>query len=680
MRQRTHSAASVNTATGLLYFSLFLVAALFVLGSINVSTGANASTNPSARHHDGAPSAPSTLPPIPPRMPVYFNFGLFNTDVNSAPASIPWDFRYQYLAGGVNTGNGWATWNTPPGQYATNYIQDARSRGMIPAFMYYQILQSAPNYDEYQNMQNAGTMYSYFADWKLLMTRSAQAGGTIVVMLEGDLTGVMQQRSTNDDATTVHASVASSGYPDAANFGDNFKGMYQTMLHMRNLYAPNVLVTVDVSDWGEGDDLVLSLHADPTYDWQHHADRTAAFLNSLGSGFDMLSWDPSDRDAAWYQATRGINNWWDDTNVTQPTFNTMGAWIGRIVQETNKRVVMWQVPNGNRVYRSENNTSGHWQDNRAEYFLNPATGRQHVQDWANLGVLGIWWGAGEGDQTHYDDSNGDGITNPPPINGNNQVAQNADDDGGYIRVGSSAYYAQGPVYLPGGVPPTPTATPICGTAFEDVPAGSTFYQYVTCLICQGIVSGYACGGPGEPCDPAHDPYFRPNSSVTRGQLAKIVSQAAGFNEQITVQTFQDVAAGSTFFNYVGRLATRGIMAGYTCGNPEPCVPPRNLPYFRPSGKATRGQLAKIVSKAANYTEPVSGQTFQDVPPASTFYDYIERLAGRGIIGGYSCGHLEPCVPPANLPYFRPNGTVTRGQTSKVVSSAFFQQCPLSLRH
>ena len=60
-------------------------------------------------------------------------------------------------------------------------------------------------------------------------------------MLEGDLTGVMQQRATNDDATTVPAHVASSGYPDAAGYPNNFKGMYQALLHMRDLYAPNVL-------------------------------------------------------------------------------------------------------------------------------------------------------------------------------------------------------------------------------------------------------------------------------------------------------------------------------------------------------------------------------------------------------------------------------------------------------
>jgi hypothetical protein len=214
-------------------------------------------------------------------------------------------------------------------------------------------------------------------------------------------------------------------------------------------------------------------------------------------------------------------------------------------------------------------------------------------------------------------------------------------------------------------------------AFTDVPPGSTFYSYVTCLLCHNIVSGYPCGGPGEPCNPSNDPYFRPNGSVTRGQIAKIVSLAAGFNEQVDTHTFQDVAPGSTFYVYVERLATRGIMAGYPCGSPEPCVPPNNRPYFRPNSNATRGQIAKIVANAANFNDPVSGQTFQDVAPGSTFYTYIERLASRNIIGGYLCGGShEPCVPPNNRPYFRPNGTVTRGQTSKIVSSTFFPQCSI----
>ncbi|MEO5952977.1 MAG: metallophosphoesterase, partial [Chloroflexia bacterium] len=44
----------------------------------------------------------------------------------------------------------------------------------------------------------------------------------------------------------------------------------------------------------------------------------------------------------------------------------------------------------------------------------------------------------------------------------------------------------------------PTATPtICSLQFTDVPPAATFYSFVHCLTCLGIISGYPCGGPGE---------------------------------------------------------------------------------------------------------------------------------------------------------------------------------------
>ncbi len=226
---------------------------------------------------------------------------------------------------------------------------------------------------------------------------------------------------------------------------------------------------------------------------------------------------------------------------------------------------------------------------------------------------------------------------------------------------------------------TPTAT-VCPVQFTDVPNGSTFYTFVRCLACRGIVGGYPCGGPGEPCPGA---YFRPNTNVTRGQVSKIVSESAGFQDVIpsTQQTFEDVAPGSTFALWVERLSMRGIIGGYPCGGPfEPCVAPANRPYFRPNNPVTRGQLAKIVSGAAGYTETPAAQTFEDVPPSGTFYLYVERLSTRGIIGGYPCGGpFEPCVAPANRPYFRPNNTATRGQMSKIAANAFFPNCATPAR-
>jgi hypothetical protein len=208
---------------------------------------------------------------------------------------------------------------------------------------------------------------------------------------------------------------------------------------------------------------------------------------------------------------------------------------------------------------------------------------------------------------------------------------------------------------------TATETPHpCTVAFNDVPPESTFYPYVMCLACKGIVGGY------------EDGTFRPNNSVTRGQLSKIVSNAAGFNEPVGAQTFEDVVPGSTFYEFIERMASRDITGGYTCGGAgEPCVAPGNRPYFRPNGNATRGQRSKIVSEAAGFNEPVGGQMFEDVVPGSTFYVWIERLALRGVISGYPCGEAgEPCISPENKPYFRPGNNATRGQTAKIVSRTF----------
>jgi len=62
-------------------------------------------------------------------------------------------------------------------------------------------------------------------------------------------------------------------------------------------------------------------------------------------------------------------------------------------------------------------------------------------------------------------------------------------------------------------PPSPS--------FEDVPSSSAFYDYVETAYSHGIISGYDCGGPGEPCGPLHRPYFRTFNNATRGQIAKL---------------------------------------------------------------------------------------------------------------------------------------------------------------
>jgi hypothetical protein len=81
-----------------------------------------------------------------------------------------------------------------------------------------------------------------------------------------------------------------------------------------------------------------------------------------------------------------------------------------------------------------------------------------------------------------------------------------------------------------------------------------------------------------------------------------------------------------------------------------------------------------------FTEPPSGQTFQDVPTNHTFYEFIQRLASRNVMGGYPCGGSgEPCIGPENRPYFRPQNDVTRGQSAKIVANTFFPDCETLVR-
>jgi hypothetical protein len=227
--------------------------------------------------------------------------------------------------------------------------------------------------------------------------------------------------------------------------------------------------------------------------------------------------------------------------------------------------------------------------------------------------------------------------------------------------------------------PTPTSTPIvCNIRMADVPEGSTFYNSVHCLACRGIVGGYPCGGDGEPCNENNDPYFRPNQPVTRGQVAKMVSQSAGFQNDVSGQTYEDVPPGSTFYLYVERLSQREVISGYACGGVnEPCVAPDNRPYFRPYDHTRRGQVVKIVRRAAEHESVATEQqTFADVPVGSTYYEDVEGLLvdSPGLLNGYACG--DPSMPCDELhrPYLRPTREITRGQTVKIIVGRFFREC------
>ena len=90
---------------------------------------------------------------------------------------IPFDYAYAYLAAGVNTGNGWQTWNTNA-EYPLLYARGARKRGYVPVFPYYMLLQSTGSCDacpeaqrDLTNLNTPSLTAAYYRDFAMLLKR-----------------------------------------------------------------------------------------------------------------------------------------------------------------------------------------------------------------------------------------------------------------------------------------------------------------------------------------------------------------------------------------------------------------------------------------------------------------------------------------------------------------------------
>ena len=374
------------------------------------------------------------------------HFGLGNDPGQESwftTSGVPWRYRYAYLAGGINNAGGttdpcganggWQTWNSPAGAYATYYMQNSAADHAIPVFTYYEINQSNPSaYNESAELtkvSNVCMMQAYWADFTVLMQKAGAFGGQVVVHVEPDFWGFMEHQSA--DPTALAAVVASSGDPDLSGLPNTVAGMGLAFLKLRDKYAPNALLAIHASSWASGVDIASDTRT--TVDANAEADKVAAFIAKCGA-WDAVFNDVADHDSGY----SGI--WWDRNNAVFPNFSRWLAFMSRLHADIGLPLVEWQVPVGNQYFRTMNNTSGHYQDNRAEYFL------AHPDQLTASGIVAVLFGKANAGQTDYTDDDGDGVTNPSPISAwqcnlcNNHSSAWPDDDGGYLRIFVGQYY------------------------------------------------------------------------------------------------------------------------------------------------------------------------------------------------------------------------------------------------
>jgi hypothetical protein len=169
--------------------------------------------------------------------------------------------------------------------------------------------------------------------------------------------------------------------------------------------------------------------------------------------------------------------------------------------------------------------------------------------------------------------------------------------------------------------------------FSDVPNTNAFFNFINLLYQTGITGGCAAD-PLEYC---------PDETTTRGEMAVFIVTAifGGSNFSYTATPyFNDVPATNLFFKFIQKMKDLGITAG--CGSNNYC----------PDDPVTRGEMAVLVIAARYGTIPLSYPStpyFTDVPPSSSYFPFVQKMAQLGITAGCAVG------------VYCPDDSLTRGQ-------------------
>jgi hypothetical protein len=374
---------------------LFVVAAALAAGLM--STLGDAAVTASAG------SIPSGLPG---RLGVGLMEGWGQTWMKSS--GVPWDYRYIYFTKGWANNWGYGAYD---GSMATNFFNECAAGGFVPAIQYYQMnLEAGGGEAQFlSKTQNAATMRGYFNDFKLLMQKAKAYGKPVVIVLEADGFGFLQQQANSNP--NVYAAVADSGVPELAGLPNTIAGWGLAFLKLKSAVgASNVYLGPDISSWATNREI---MYVSITDSLQPVVDQVYNFLapfglaaNQTGLTFDFIGNSPMDRDSDYYRVVRGQNYWMDasdNASILTSSFNRYAEWLRLWNVKTNKRIVLWQIPLGNSNHLDVANNGGlrqGYKDNRPEYFFASGT-TAHMEKFASSGVIAMLFGAGANDQSSY---------------------------------------------------------------------------------------------------------------------------------------------------------------------------------------------------------------------------------------------------------------------------------------
>lgn len=174
-----------------------------------------------------------------------------------------------------------------------------------------------------------------------------------------------------------------------------------------------------------------------------------------------------------------------------------------------------------------------------------------------------------------------------------------------------------------------------GRMFTDVGAGQWYYDAVSEVVEQGLMSGTG------------DYTFAPDTVMNRAMAASVLYSMAGRTEAESSAAFSDVDEDAWYFGAVQWAASSGIMTGYAG-------------RFSPDDTLTREQLAAILHRFAqqqgyDVTAEADLSGFVDVSQISSYALAAMQWANaEGFVTGVSADTLDP------------QGSATRAQVAAIL--------------
>lgn len=287
------------------------------------------------------------------------------------------DIRYIYLNDGPI--NGWRKSTTEDGGRAKKYISESLKLGMIPYFVYYNIPDTAEDYNiDLRHINDREYMSAYYEDliFFLDIVREYAGDELVGIVLEPDFLGYMMQQS-GKRPNEITAIGVESAYESGVlikgvdpEFPNTVTGLCESINYIINKSNLNITFGWQFNTWGYAKQGVPGqglMHATEYMGYtegrefiKNAAIETAKYYMEAGIlsyGADFISIDKYGLDGA-YQAGAAQDpeksNWLWNADL----WNNYLYYTKSLHETTNKPVTLWQLPVGHLNQSQEQNPYG----------------------------------------------------------------------------------------------------------------------------------------------------------------------------------------------------------------------------------------------------------------------------------------------------------------------------------